>query len=125
MAVVWTDARLNANGAFVFLQLDPQTLQSKDWQRTVIGLNGVSLPPPSTRLSPTNLRYIPNFRLISAKVSGALRRAACYCELNTSVWFQIDVKLSMKFTSREFSLKRMPSRKQSGVFGVKINVVTK
>lgn len=39
--------------------------------------------------------------------------------------FQIDVKLSMKFTSREFSLKRMPSRKQSGVFGVKINVVTK
>lgn len=41
------------------------------------------------------------------------------------VCFQIDVKLSMKFTSREFSLKRMPSRKQSGVFGVKINVVTK
>lgn len=39
--------------------------------------------------------------------------------------FQISVKLSMKFTSREFSLKRMPSRKQSGVFGVKINVVTK
>uniref|UniRef100_A0A8C6V003 Si:dkey-91m11.5 n=1 Tax=Neogobius melanostomus TaxID=47308 RepID=A0A8C6V003_9GOBI len=39
--------------------------------------------------------------------------------------FQIEVKLSMKFTSREFSLKRMPSRKQSGVFGVKINVVTK
>lgn len=38
---------------------------------------------------------------------------------------QISVKLSMKFTSREFSLKRMPSRKQSGVFGVKINVVTK
>ncbi|XP_034397495.1 PH_BCR_vertebrate and RhoGAP_Bcr domain-containing protein isoform X1 [Cyclopterus lumpus] len=37
----------------------------------------------------------------------------------------IEVKLSMKFTSREFSLKRMPSRKQSGVFGVKINVVTK
>ncbi|KAK9522308.1 hypothetical protein VZT92_018783 [Zoarces viviparus] len=37
----------------------------------------------------------------------------------------VEVKLSMKFTSREFSLKRMPSRKQSGVFGVKINVVTK
>lgn len=37
----------------------------------------------------------------------------------------IEVKLSIKFTSREFSLKRMPSRKQSGVFGVKINVVTK
>uniref|UniRef100_A0A1A8K084 Breakpoint cluster region n=2 Tax=Nothobranchius kuhntae TaxID=321403 RepID=A0A1A8K084_NOTKU len=59
------------------LKLDPQTLQSKDWQRTVISMNG------------------------------------------------IEVKLSVKFTSREFSLKRMPSRKQSGVFGVKINTVTK
>nr|XP_046206362.1 breakpoint cluster region protein-like isoform X4 [Oncorhynchus gorbuscha] len=58
-------------------KLDPQTLQTKDWQRTVITMNG------------------------------------------------IEVKLSMKFTSREFSLKRMPSRKQSGVFGVKISVVTK
>lgn len=35
------------------------------------------------------------------------------------------MKLSIKFTSREFSLKRMPSRKQTGVFGVKIAVVTK
>ncbi|KAM4579366.1 breakpoint cluster region protein [Fundulus diaphanus] len=59
------------------IKLDPQTLQNKDWQRTVIAMNGV------------------------------------------------EVKLSMKFTSREFSLKRMPSRKQSGVFGVKIHVVTK
>ncbi|XP_056149947.1 PH_BCR_vertebrate and RhoGAP_Bcr domain-containing protein [Lampris incognitus] len=59
------------------IKLDPQTLQNKDWQRTVINMNGV------------------------------------------------EVKLSMKFTSREFSLKRMPSRKQSGVFGVKISVVTK
>ncbi|XP_061622654.1 PH_BCR_vertebrate and RhoGAP_Bcr domain-containing protein isoform X1 [Phyllopteryx taeniolatus] len=59
------------------IKLDPQNLQSKDWQRTVIAMNGV------------------------------------------------EVKLSMKFTSREFSLKRMPSRKQSGVFGVKMNVVTK
>lgn len=31
----------------------------------------------------------------------------------------------MKFTSRDLSLKRTPSKKQSGVFGVKINVVTK
>uniref|UniRef100_A0A8C4DW26 Breakpoint cluster region protein n=1 Tax=Dicentrarchus labrax TaxID=13489 RepID=A0A8C4DW26_DICLA len=38
---------------------------------------------------------------------------------------QIEVKLSMKFTSREFSLKRMPSRKPMGVFGVKISTVTK
>ncbi|KAL2091804.1 hypothetical protein ACEWY4_011602 [Coilia grayii] len=37
----------------------------------------------------------------------------------------IEIKLSMRFTSRELSLKRMPSRKQSGVFGVKIAVVTK
>uniref|UniRef100_A0A3B5LV32 Uncharacterized protein n=1 Tax=Xiphophorus couchianus TaxID=32473 RepID=A0A3B5LV32_9TELE len=59
------------------IKLDPQTLQNKDWQRTVIAVNG------------------------------------------------IEVKLSMRFTSREFSLKRMPSRKQSGVFGVKIHVVTK
>ncbi|XP_070618570.1 breakpoint cluster region protein [Erythrolamprus reginae] len=59
------------------IQLDPQTLHDKDWQRTVIFMNGV------------------------------------------------EVKLSMKFTSREFSLKRMPSRKQTGVFGVKIGVVTK
>ncbi|XP_067250978.1 PH_BCR_vertebrate and RhoGAP_Bcr domain-containing protein isoform X1 [Chanodichthys erythropterus] len=59
------------------IQLDPQSLQGKDWQRTVISMNG------------------------------------------------IEVKLSMRFTSREFSLKRMPSRKQSGVFGVKIGAVTK
>uniref|UniRef100_G3TTJ0 BCR activator of RhoGEF and GTPase n=1 Tax=Loxodonta africana TaxID=9785 RepID=G3TTJ0_LOXAF len=59
------------------VQLDPQALQDKDWQRTVITMNG------------------------------------------------IEVKLSVKFTSREFSLKRMPSRKQTGVFGVKIAVVTK
>ncbi|MED6277926.1 hypothetical protein CHARACLAT_018506, partial [Characodon lateralis] len=57
--------------------LDPQILQGKDWQRTVIPMNG------------------------------------------------IEVKLSMKFTSREFSLKRMPSEKPMGVFGVKISTVTK
>ncbi|XP_039628078.1 breakpoint cluster region protein-like [Polypterus senegalus] len=59
------------------IQLDPQSLQDKDWQRTLISMNG------------------------------------------------IEIKLSMKFTSRELSLKRMPSRKQTGVFGVKIGVVTK
>uniref|UniRef100_A0AAV2MT29 Rho-GAP domain-containing protein n=1 Tax=Knipowitschia caucasica TaxID=637954 RepID=A0AAV2MT29_KNICA len=74
-----TGARLwdKVRGRLLRQKLDPQTLQNKDWQRTVIAMNG------------------------------------------------IEVKLSMKFTSREFSLKRMPSRKQSGVFGVKINVVTK
>uniref|UniRef100_A0A8C5BBR5 BCR activator of RhoGEF and GTPase n=1 Tax=Gadus morhua TaxID=8049 RepID=A0A8C5BBR5_GADMO len=59
------------------IALDPQSLQGKDWQRTVIPMNG------------------------------------------------IEVKLSMKFTSREFSLKRMPSRRPMGVFGVKISTVTK
>nr|XP_033811667.1 breakpoint cluster region protein isoform X1 [Geotrypetes seraphini] len=59
------------------IQLDPQLLQNKDWQRTVISMNGP------------------------------------------------EVKLSVKFTSRELSLKRLPSRKQTGVFGVKISFVTK
>uniref|UniRef100_A0A8C7LX29 BCR activator of RhoGEF and GTPase n=1 Tax=Oncorhynchus kisutch TaxID=8019 RepID=A0A8C7LX29_ONCKI len=59
------------------IPLDLQTLQGKDWQRTLIPMNG------------------------------------------------IEVKLSMKFTSREFSLKRMPSRKPMGVFGIKISTVTK
>ncbi|RVE65648.1 hypothetical protein OJAV_G00118680 [Oryzias javanicus] len=59
------------------IPLEPQSLQGKDWQRTVIPMNG------------------------------------------------IEVKLSMKFTSREFSLKRTPSRKPMGVFGVKISSVTK
>ncbi|KAM5192972.1 breakpoint cluster region protein [Mantella aurantiaca] len=59
------------------VQLDPHMVMGKDWQRSVVSMNG------------------------------------------------IDVKLSLKFTSREFSLKRLPSRKQTGVFGVKIGVVTK
>lgn len=32
------------NLPYFLFQLDPQTLQNKDWQRTVIGMNGVSLP---------------------------------------------------------------------------------
>ncbi|XP_051956190.1 breakpoint cluster region protein isoform X1 [Xyrauchen texanus] len=59
------------------IALDPQMLQGKDWQRTVIPMNG------------------------------------------------IEVKISIKFTSREFSLKRMPSRKPMGVFGINISTVTK
>ncbi|KAM9329763.1 breakpoint cluster region protein [Gastrophryne carolinensis] len=59
------------------LQLDPHLVMGKDWQRSVVSMNG------------------------------------------------IEVKLSLKFISREFSLKRLPSRKQTGVFGVKIGVVTK
>uniref|UniRef100_A0A8C7YPW0 ABR activator of RhoGEF and GTPase n=1 Tax=Oryzias sinensis TaxID=183150 RepID=A0A8C7YPW0_9TELE len=59
------------------VQLDPQTVQSKNWQMDVIEMNGIK------------------------------------------------VEFSMKFTSRDLSLKRTPSKKQSGVFGVKISVVTK
>uniref|UniRef100_A0A8C6P3K7 BCR activator of RhoGEF and GTPase n=1 Tax=Nothobranchius furzeri TaxID=105023 RepID=A0A8C6P3K7_NOTFU len=59
------------------IPLDLQALQGKDWQRTVIPMNG------------------------------------------------IEVKLSIKFTTREFSLKRMPSEKPLGVFGIKISTVTK
>ncbi|XP_072302698.1 active breakpoint cluster region-related protein isoform X3 [Eucyclogobius newberryi] len=59
------------------VQLDPQTVQSKNWHMDVIEMNGFK------------------------------------------------VEFSMKFTSRDLSLKRTPSKKQSGVFGVKINVVTK
>uniref|UniRef100_A0A8C6UTK2 ABR activator of RhoGEF and GTPase n=1 Tax=Neogobius melanostomus TaxID=47308 RepID=A0A8C6UTK2_9GOBI len=59
------------------VQLDPQTVQSKNWHNDVIEMNGIK------------------------------------------------VEFSMKFTSRDLSLKRTPSKKQSGVFGVKINVVTK
>uniref|UniRef100_A0A8C7WHY9 Active breakpoint cluster region-related protein n=1 Tax=Oncorhynchus mykiss TaxID=8022 RepID=A0A8C7WHY9_ONCMY len=59
------------------VQLDPQTVQSKNWHMDVIEMNGIK------------------------------------------------VEFSMKFTSRDLSLKRTPSKKQSGVFGVKISVVTK
>ncbi|XP_013924578.1 PREDICTED: active breakpoint cluster region-related protein, partial [Thamnophis sirtalis] len=59
------------------VQLDPQTVQTKNWQVDVIEMNGVK------------------------------------------------VEFSMKFTSRDMSLKRTPSKKQTGVFGVKISVVTK
>uniref|UniRef100_A0A665X7A4 BCR activator of RhoGEF and GTPase n=1 Tax=Echeneis naucrates TaxID=173247 RepID=A0A665X7A4_ECHNA len=81
------------------IQLDPQTLQGKDWQRTVIPMNGVMY-----FLFPVDHILI----IIITICSNA-----------------IEVKLSMKFTSREFSLKRMPSRKPMGVFGVKISTVTK
>ncbi|XP_063152098.1 active breakpoint cluster region-related protein-like isoform X3 [Candoia aspera] len=59
------------------VQLDPQTVQTKNWHVDVIEMNGVK------------------------------------------------VEFSMKFTSRDMSLKRTPSKKQTGVFGVKISVVTK
>uniref|UniRef100_A0A8C8SB02 Active breakpoint cluster region-related protein n=1 Tax=Pelusios castaneus TaxID=367368 RepID=A0A8C8SB02_9SAUR len=59
------------------IQLDPQAVQTKNWHKDVIEMNGIK------------------------------------------------VEFSMKFTSRDMSLKRTPSKKQTGVFGVKISVVTK
>uniref|UniRef100_A0A8C5QLA4 Active breakpoint cluster region-related protein n=1 Tax=Leptobrachium leishanense TaxID=445787 RepID=A0A8C5QLA4_9ANUR len=59
------------------IQLDPQSVQSKNWHMDVIEMNGIK------------------------------------------------VEFSMKFSSRDMSLKRTPSKKQTGVFGVKISVVTK
>nr|XP_055223064.1 active breakpoint cluster region-related protein isoform X1 [Gorilla gorilla gorilla] len=59
------------------IQLDPQTVETKNWHTDVIEMNGIK------------------------------------------------VEFSMKFTSRDMSLKRTPSKKQTGVFGVKISVVTK
>ncbi|KPP63663.1 breakpoint cluster region protein-like, partial [Scleropages formosus] len=73
----WSISEFRRPTSWLRWWLDPQALPGKDWQRTVVSMNG------------------------------------------------IEVKLSMKFTSREFSLKRMPSRKQTGVFGVKISTVTK
>ncbi|EHH57555.1 Active breakpoint cluster region-related protein, partial [Macaca fascicularis] len=57
------------------IQLDPQTVETKNWHTDVIEMNGIK------------------------------------------------VEFSMKFTSRDMSLKRTPSKKQTGVFGVKISVV--
>uniref|UniRef100_A0A8C9Z238 ABR activator of RhoGEF and GTPase n=1 Tax=Sander lucioperca TaxID=283035 RepID=A0A8C9Z238_SANLU len=62
---------------------------------------------------------------IMGKVHLWLLRAMPYTSAVLFVHRQIKVEFSMKFTSRDLSLKRTPSKKQSGVFGVKINVVTK
>uniref|UniRef100_A0A8C6P3M1 BCR activator of RhoGEF and GTPase n=1 Tax=Nothobranchius furzeri TaxID=105023 RepID=A0A8C6P3M1_NOTFU len=77
------------------IPLDLQALQGKDWQRTVIPMNGVSVIDYSNKI------FIYHHFLC------------------------IEVKLSIKFTTREFSLKRMPSEKPLGVFGIKISTVTK
>lgn len=49
-----------------------------------------------------------------------------FVKFSADLYFlQIKVEFSMKFSSRDMSLKRTPSKKQTGVFGVKISVVTK
>lgn len=130
-------------------QLDPQNLQNKDWQRTVIAMNGVSKTRLSVAVKVAKKNSRNNTTAYSCNMNIALLRQMFYFYDRRATWkflswhknffgecnrlsssfstllFQVEVKLSMRFTSREFSLKRMPSRKQSGVFGVKIHVVTK
>ncbi|KTF93913.1 hypothetical protein cypCar_00001884 [Cyprinus carpio] len=91
-------------------KLDPQSLQGKDWQRTVISMNGCTCRCEIEH----RVALFSSVRCFNKKNVVHIHHS-----------FQIEVKLSMRFTSREFSLKRMPSRKQSGVFGVKIWAVTK
>uniref|UniRef100_A0A8C7K312 ABR activator of RhoGEF and GTPase n=1 Tax=Oncorhynchus kisutch TaxID=8019 RepID=A0A8C7K312_ONCKI len=87
------------------VQLDPQTVQSKNWHVDVIEMNGV--------------RDTRNLWGQFAKPRSNCLTLCMYC------FPQIKVEFSMKFTSRDLSLKRTPSKKQSGVFGVKISIVTK
>uniref|UniRef100_A0A8D3BJY1 Breakpoint cluster region protein-like n=1 Tax=Scophthalmus maximus TaxID=52904 RepID=A0A8D3BJY1_SCOMX len=93
------------------IPLDPQTLQGKDWQRTVIPMNGVS-PDTTLTFSTTRVHFLLLYNLFLFSSA-------------SQIFCPIEVKLSVKFTSREFSLKRMPSRKPMGVFGIKISTVTK
>lgn len=70
------------------------------------------------------LKHIEKW-VMSSRVQFCLLRAMQFTSDVLFVRHQIKVEFSMKFTSRDLSLKRTPSKKQSGVFGVKINVVTK
>ncbi|KAJ3589531.1 hypothetical protein NHX12_010376 [Muraenolepis orangiensis] len=89
------------------------------------------LPPPSQhQQTPVLGKRLPN---TGAKLWGRVRSKLLRQKtVETKNWHMdviemngIKVEFSMKFTSRDLSLKRTPSKKQSGVFGVKINVVTK
>ncbi|XP_030218420.1 active breakpoint cluster region-related protein isoform X5 [Gadus morhua] len=95
-------------------------------------------PPPPTQQqqqqTPVLSKKLPN---TGAKLWGRVRSKLLRQKLDPTTvqsknWHMdviemngIKVEFSMKFTSRDLSLKRTPSKKQSGVFGVKINVVTK
>lgn len=98
---------------FVPLQLDPQTVQSKNWHMDVIEMNGVLIYFSLNILILLHYCLTQSFLWLMCDLSHYL------------IPFQIKVEFSMKFTSRDLSLKRTPSKKQSGVFGVKISVVTK
>lgn len=98
---------------FVPLQLDPQTVQSKNWHMDVIEMNGVLIYFSLNILILLHYCLTQSFLWLMCDLSHYL------------ISFQIKVEFSMKFTSRDLSLKRTPSKKQSGVFGVKISVVTK
>ncbi|RXM91360.1 Breakpoint cluster region protein [Acipenser ruthenus] len=85
-------------------------------------INKMSLHNLATVFGPTLLRPSEKDSKIPANPTQPITMSDSW---SLEVMSQIEVKLSMKFTSREFSLKRMPSRKQTGVFGVKIAIVTK
>ncbi|CAF98496.1 unnamed protein product, partial [Tetraodon nigroviridis] len=105
-------------------QLDPQTVQSKNWHMDVIEMNGVRLS--SSSFAPNKERRVRGLCVVSdLRFDVIVAPCGSGAELSSGVCHQIKVEFSMKFTSRDLSLKRTPSKKQSGVFGVKINVVTK
>ncbi|KAK0135200.1 Active breakpoint cluster region-related protein [Merluccius polli] len=91
-------------------------------------------PPQQQQQTPVLGKRLPN---TGAKLWGRVRSKLLRQKLDPQTvqsknWHMdviemngIKVEFSMKFTSRDLSLKRTPSKKQSGVFGVKINVVTK
>lgn len=81
-------------------------------------------------LSPVPLCFHPSHTHFPGTWGGVPVRGGCFRHAGTTGLLsasphQIKVEFSMKFTSRDMSLKRTPSKKQTGVFGVKISVVTK
>lgn len=114
----------DARSLLPVFQLDPQTVQSKNWHMDVIEMNGVRLS--SSSFAPNKERRVRGLCVLSdLRFDVIVAPCGSGAELSSGVCLQIKVEFSMKFTSRDLSLKRTPSKKQSGVFGVKINVVTK
>ncbi|XP_039266553.2 breakpoint cluster region protein-like isoform X1 [Styela clava] len=74
----------------------------------------------------SNAAYNDDVLIAKGKVSlvqGSLRNHEWVKE--TVLMNEIEIKISAKFTPREQSLRRLPSQKSNGVFGVKIGKVTK
>lgn len=74
----------------------------------------------------TNAAYNDDVLIAKGKVSlvqGSLRNQEWVKDV--VLMNEIEIKISAKFTPREQSLRRLPSHKSNGVFGVKISNVTK